>query len=46
MIINYIARIKHIFREKEAGAASIERGHRCLSENLSCSPEELTRGLD
>ena len=24
MKINYTARIKHIFREKEAGAASIE----------------------
>ena len=46
MKINYTARIKHIFREKEAGSAFIERGQGCLSENLSCSSEELNRGLD
>ena len=46
MIVNYTPRIKYIFREIEAGAASIERGHRCLSENLSDSPEELNRRLD
>ena len=46
MKIKYTARIKQIFREKEAGAAPIERGQRCLSKNLSCSPEELNRRLD
>ena len=45
MKIKYTARIKQIFREKETGAASIERGQRCLSKNLSCSPDELNRRL-